>query len=140
MTTIAFRDGIMAADSMCVAGDVLTPGKKVFRRQGHLIGLAGDYVDARRYVEAFKTKDTKDLSGNFDILLWDGKHLYEDDKRNNPIRMSRMPYYAIGTGAAVAFGAMCMGATAKEAVAAAIMFDSNTNGRVVSLHLEKKVP
>lgn len=43
--------------------------------------------------------------------------------------------YAIGEGAPFAYGAMFMGATAEEAVAAAIDGSPHCNGHVVSLSL-----
>lgn len=45
------------------------------------------------------------------------------------------PYFAVGSGDEYALGAMCMGASAIEAVGAAIRFDPHSGGSITVLRI-----
>ncbi len=137
MTTIAFRDGVMAADTTGVSGGVIMPATKLVRKGGWIIGFSGEYLPAWRYLKVFDMKmPDQPASGDFELLIWDGNHLYEDDG-HGAVRIPPVPFYAIGGGAGPALGAMHMGASAKEATKIAVKIDAGTNGRVVSMKLGK---
>jgi hypothetical protein len=44
---------MVAADSHIVMGHLVAPNKKLFRVKNHIIGLAGDYSRALKFVEWF---------------------------------------------------------------------------------------
>lgn len=46
------------------------------------------------------------------------------------------PFFAVGSGAEIAIGAMAMGASAEQAVKIAAMYDTQTGGKVTVLSLE----
>ena len=149
MTTIAFRDGIMAADSQETNGDTKARCKKLFRKKDEdgqyvIIGTGGGSFTGMIYVDHFGTgkKRPDEISymyedEDFHNLIWDGKKLLEVNWMWRPIQV-QAPFYAIGSGAAAALGAMHMGATAKEAVQIAKKIDNNTGGLVVTASLRLK--
>jgi hypothetical protein len=139
MTVVIFRDGVMASDSGAFIGGVVTPwARKLIRgRSGIFYGGAGDGAavsDFFRWVEAGEdlgkmvVPQLRDDDSDFIILIWRpdwGLSLMtargEEDLRG-------CPYCAIGAGADVAYGALHHGATAVEAVEAAIAHSSNCAG------------
>ena len=144
MTTVAWRDGIMAADTQSIKGDMKAIGCiKLFkttntRGKTVLLGISGDYLEAMLYVEQYGgcfEEPPQKVTGDVDILIWDGKRLWEDSSLQHPVLVPKCKYYAVGSGASVAMGAMFMGASAKEAVSAAIAIDAMSGGRVVTMSL-----
>ena len=147
VTTVAFRDGIMAADSRyCETTVGITRGPKIFRKKVGkrevLIGIAGDDTFAAMlFVDWYGTnndalyKSITALDGDaFDILIWDGRKLFEASPRCRPCEIEES-YYAIGSGALHAITAMDCGKSAIQAVQMAARRDQHTGGRVVSQKL-----
>lgn len=145
MTTIAFKDGVMAADSRGNDENVgIVPIPKVFRKKikgkEYIFGVAGYWEGALMFVEWFRTRDNAlherlmKLSGDseFDVLIWDGKKLLYADQFMYLVEVTE-PYYALGSGAKHAITAMDCGRSARQAVQMAMKRDSNTGGRVVSM-------
>lgn len=145
MTTIAYKNGIMAADSMCTAESTfIGHAPKLYRLKNKaVLGAAGD-MDARA-VMALLEKATAytmparkalaetetDFSGImafpngrvFHIAVYQG----EGDKASQWIGQAYeldSPFFAIGTGESFALGAMKAGRSAEEAVKIACYFDS----------------
>jgi ATP-dependent protease HslVU (ClpYQ) peptidase subunit len=148
MTTIAFRDGIMAADTQeTTGGDLTARCKKLYRctdPKGRrvLIGTAGGSFSGMVYVDWFKkggerpnVLDNISSDEDFHNLIWDGKSLFEVNWLWRPIKVPRPKFFAIGSGAGAALGAMHMGASAKEAVAVAKKIDIYTGGAIVTMKL-----
>jgi len=147
VTTVAFKDGVMAADSRGNdenVGIVAIP--KVFRKKikgkEYIFGVAGYWEAALMFVEWFRTRDNAlherlmKLSGDgeFDVLIWDGKKLLAADQLMYPTEVTEA-YYALGSGAKHAITAMDCGKSARQAIQMAMKRDSNTGGRVVSMRL-----
>jgi hypothetical protein len=142
MTTIAFRDGIMAADSQESNGDTKGHCLKLFQKKDEegnetIIGTAGGSFSGMLYVEHFGTGKSRPEAvssvtedEDFHVLLWDGWHLYEVNRLWLPVRVPPCPFFAIGSGRAAALGAMHMGASAEEAVQVAKKIDNYTGGPV----------
>jgi ATP-dependent protease HslVU (ClpYQ) peptidase subunit len=126
MTIIAYRDGLMAADT-CVTDGFITSGMKLYKKQGHIIGFCGDVSQALVFVDWFfnqKKNRKPDLASE---TGWEAMVLNVDgvttwDRSLRPIPMDDH-FYAIGSGATLAIGAMEFGATAREAVAIACKRD-----------------
>jgi hypothetical protein len=151
MTTVAFKDGVMASDSRSVseAVGICAPCKKIYtvlvgkKKKPYLVGFAGHNSSCMMFLEWFKSRDealrTRILThcGNdkgFHAMIWDGKKLYDADELC-VVEVVDDEYYAIGSGAAHAITAMDCGKSAVEAVRFAIKRDINTGGRVVAVRL-----
>lgn len=130
MTTIAYRDGVMAADSGSWAGDASHgwADKLARAEDGTLYGIAGDAAEAEGFLSWVRggrngeppkpTYDADKKNSSFIVLVarpgdriglisGGGEERYD------------APYYAVGAGAPAAFGALFMGATAAQAIDAA---------------------
>lgn len=142
MTVVAYRDGLMSADSSCWIGDSeVTKIKKIYRIKNGLIGMAGDYHSIMRFVKWAKEGWDEDEFPENSILeaivvdpqgrvtLWEGAAYC-------PCPL-RAPYTAIGAGADFAMGAMFAGGTAEMAVRAAIKHNAKCSGPVSTYRLSK---
>ncbi|MDP9089183.1 MAG: hypothetical protein M3O26_10650 [Pseudomonadota bacterium] len=148
MTTVAFKDGVMASDSRYSDTSVgITKGPKIFRKKVGkkevLIGVAGaDVFAAMLFVDWYGTtadppKSLSSMDGDmFDILLWDGRRLYEANPHCRLCEIEE-PYYSIGSGAVHAITAMDCGKSAAQAVQMAIKRDINSGGRIVTARLDQ---
>lgn len=138
MTTIVYRDGIMAGDSRAYSGNFVVIGNKVkvFKIDDRLIGVSASQVGLPEEVlDWFRggmignLEDIIKIDENcmFQILSVDqhGAASYYNKSMHPANVMAE--YYAIGSGDTYALGALAQGATAKEAVLAASQFDSYTN-------------
>lgn len=152
MTTIAYANGVMAADTLMSRGREITTGaRKIFATGHYLVGFSGSYgvipalLDFLRGEEASTDGDATlfhkvwadkpDFAEDFSVLLVNrrGTVFYGGD--TPPVIVAR-PFEAIGTGAQFAIGAMAYGAGAKRAVKIATCLDAFTGGDVISLSLK----
>lgn len=144
MTTIAWKAGILAADTACVLDGIAYVGRvKICRRDdGSMAANAGpmDWGDAFRswflggeVGPAPKRGKGDEACGpvgcvfrpNGDVLLLADPEV--------GFSLIRPPYYALGSGHEIALGVMWHGGTAEEAVRAAIKHDPYTDGDVLVL-------
>lgn len=139
MTTIAYRDGVIAADTCMALGSVVIPGRVKIARalDGRLIGAAGasgfgDTFRTWALTEKGETPKVANDSVGFIVDLDGSIRIWDSDEGHGPFTV-RPPYYAVGTGAECAMGAMHYGAGAEDAVRAAIAHDKSTNGDVFVL-------
>lgn len=149
MTTIAFRDGIIAADSRLTYDTEhggsrkhictklyrkrITEGKKTF---DVIIGTAGMSSPALVFIDWYGTgKPIPDvllnIESDFTCLILRPDGLYEADQFCRPDRILE-DFYAVGSGAKEAMTAMRCGKSAVEAVRLAAQSDPYTGGRIVS--------
>lgn len=143
MTTIAYRDGALAADTLINSGSGGRAGFtcKIARGpKGTLGGSAGRLEDAalfRTWVERDCTGDQPSFSDGFDAILVrpDGWLCYVGEKGR--IVPFKAEFAAVGSGEQYAMGAMAAGASAEEAVRAAIQFDTGSGGEIVVLRREE---
>jgi|DEB19_MinimDraft_2_1074335.scaffolds.fasta_scaffold70073_1 ATP-dependent HslUV protease subunit HslV len=135
MTTIAYRDGIIAADTLTTSsGGILSRASvKIGGRGGVLWCTSGDSAWGKAFRDWISTgmkgevERPEEGSGatiflpNGDIVVY---HIngYE-------LRLG-LPFWAEGSGADFAIGAMQVGATAEQAVAAAMAWDHRTGGEI----------
>lgn len=138
MTTIAYRDGVLAADTLiCESDRRVGRVVKIMRRAGILAGVAGCLAHMQAFHSwfmggmigeppAMKTGErTSDA-----IIVHDGRILGLGELGWDVMKAN---YYAIGSGAGVALGAMASGATAEQAVQAAIELDVWSGGDITVL-------
>lgn len=148
MTVIAYRDGVMAADTMAVITDKRAKTaikflneQKLIRNRRWLIGMAGWSLPPNseliKWLET-KIKGKKRLPFNpykFELLVVGPFNKLEMITHDGGAMTISNSFYAIGSGAEFAIGAMAMGATAIEAVAVAIEWCPTCSGQVVSRSL-----
>jgi len=144
MTTIVYRDGIMAADTASVIHNYRMPEtvRKVFHRasDGALIGIIGDRAACHRLVawaiDDAEDPETQPGGSEATILrvLRDGTiSVFEGGGR---IDVAPAPFYANGSGLGIAYGALRHGASAVDAIAAAIAYDVWSGGVCYALDHE----
>jgi 20S proteasome alpha/beta subunit len=139
MTTIAYRDGVLAGDTQVTCGSTIDGYvAKVFRKGRLLYTTTGDSGLGdrfRQWVESGMEGDApemKDGDANANGLLFPGgdRVVWRYDK---VWATHHAPFFAYGSGSTIALGAMYAGATAEEAVRAAATRDTNTGGEVIAL-------
>lgn len=142
MTTVAFRNGVMASDreSNLHGAEV----DKVFCGEGGILyGIAGVLSKCRKVVDWLISQNTafpsdppdvgSDEDWNVLVAYPDGS-LFLYDWHLYPLQM-KAPFLAIGSGSGYAMGAMAAGASAKKAVEIASQFDSYTGSVVDTFKL-----
>lgn len=143
MTTIAYRDGVLAADSRAYSGDKVPIGSKtkVHRMaDGSLLGVSTTSVGGdqliRRWVEAgslpVASTDLKPDAFTALLVKPDGSVWYASDNMewSGPLTGE---FFAIGSGEQFALGALVMGASVERAVEAGIELDPWSAGPVTVL-------
>jgi hypothetical protein len=138
VTCVAWRGDTIAADSMSVIEDVKMDNEvKVAKRKGHLFGLAGDSMPPMDQAIAWYFKKNRGPFKPYKfslLVITPDKKVYELDEKNGQVLISA-PFYAVGSGAIGAICAMEVGATAEEAVAAAIKWVPTVGGKVITRKL-----
>ena len=141
MTTVAYRDGVLAADTLG-CGQFRRKCKKLHRVGDTIIGFSGNYSDCLHFVRWFENKDGALTFANFRndnsdapdvtaIVVCDGKaEKWTEHCQPTPIYES---FFAVGSGAQAAMAAMHMGASAEEAVKISMLVDPHTAGDVETL-------
>jgi 20S proteasome alpha/beta subunit len=141
MTTIAYRNGVLAADTRETEKDTIYSDRvrKVHKlRDGSLYAAAGSGEACEMLLQSLikRTKcpaplDVEALHVKPDGSLW-------VCAGNAWLPMDYEPYYAMGSGATVALAAMDAGADAVKAVRIAIKRNTHTGGRVQHVKLRRK--
>lgn len=145
MTTIAYRDGVLAADRRAYSGGKSPIGlkTKVERlKDGSLLGVSSTVVGASTQIRDWVERGCPlpapdDLQPeSFELLLIrpSGEVFYACNAPTltGPLEAA---FLAVGSGSDYALGAMSMGASAVEAVEVAASHDPWTGGGVNSLLL-----
>ena len=148
MSIIVYRRGVLAADTLITAGDLRAGySTKIARSpQGHMGGGAGSLEGCAAFLAWIRDGckgSPPDVGGEQDWLLvgppkrgareisyGTGKGLLAPMHPNGP---KGSTWAASGSGERIAAGALWMGATAVEAVEAAIALSSTCGGRVETL-------
>lgn len=135
MTTIAYKDGVIAYDSQITCGSTVTYDdyEKCHEVKGVKFFMCGKTCDYTKLQDAyFGAAVTKEVDAS--AIVADGEGLWcvgagvEDGFWKSPIPASAI--YAIGSGADHAITAMDMGATAYQAVQMAAKRDTGTGGMI----------
>lgn len=140
MTTIAYRRGVLASDSL-VTCNGLRDGyaQKIYRVGPLLVAGAGSAAICTRFVEWVRAGMKGESpwygedSGNSmiitpedQIVVWGSSGSWVSDS----------DFYALGSGERLALGAMAYGASAEEAVECAIRFDVYSGGPIKTVRRE----
>lgn len=141
MTAIAYRDGILAADSVAWCGDVAVPVIKKIARlpDGTLIAVAGDTAVCRWFKEEWPNLRNSDSptikEGELNALIvMSSGTVLECDHHLRPFEVIG-PFHALGAPHRFMAGAMHAGASAEEAVRLAILHTDGAGGEVQVEHL-----
>jgi ATP-dependent protease HslVU (ClpYQ) peptidase subunit len=133
MTVIVVRDGVMCCDTQ-VSGDDLYCGE--IRKWtavhpdigGGFAGFSGELGEASSALKAMADRQASGFSVDAGLWLKSDGTVCEKYGESDWFEY-QAPFYAIGSGQHIAFGALHMGATAAEAVSAAIALSSGCGGR-----------
>jgi hypothetical protein len=146
MTTIAFRDGIMAADTMMSQSVYRGRCLKITRTgAGDLVALCGDsgmahpfaaWIDAGLPRDGLPRMPTGTDFGAF-VAFADGRFAVFSEKCLP--QFVEAEFHAMGSGNEVAIGAMAMGASAEEAVKIACQFDPWSREPIQVEHLKLRL-
>ena len=133
MTTIAYRNGVLAADSRCMLGGWKStyPLPKLFRlKDGSVCGICGDYASGlafKDWLDSDHSNPRPTLAESTVIQMTvDGLTIHEDGA-SFPVTTE---FAAWGSGSPAANGALHMGADAVKAVQIAALLDDGTGGDV----------
>lgn len=145
MTTIAYKDGILAADTRAYGGGRTPIGSKTKIHRlddGSIFGCSSSCVGAdalvREWIENGCPNQRNETvkPENFELILVrpSGEVFYAHDNFSitGPIRTGKI---AVGSGKEFALGAMEMGAGALQAVECAARLDPWTGGSIETLKL-----
>jgi hypothetical protein len=138
MTAIAYRDGVMAADSHTVASDdsIKYSSNKLGRCGSYVFGVAGSMCPSNDTIKrwlfhgrSLRSKLPPMEGCDFSVLVAGPGGAILVDHTGGSEKIDA-PFWAIGTGAATCMGAMEMGASAQRAVAAAVKHAPMCHGPV----------
>lgn len=134
MTTIAYRDGVMASDSGCYTGGAehAWTRKLAAGKDGTLYGVTGGAAECETFltwVDAGEEAATRpiprqigaseDYRSSFAVLIAPAEGDITFLTAQGSERYPGAEYMAVGAGATVAFGALFAGASAEAAITAA---------------------
>lgn len=142
MTTIAYKAGVIAADSRCTEGNHIIPGKMRKLHElpdGSIYTFTGSVAHGMAMLDALLNgtkQPTWELGDTLAVrvmptgrvLIYEGEGVWFE-------QTSKIA--AWGSGAEFAYGAMEAGATAAEAVRIAIKHDSASGGPVRTIQVKK---
>ena len=142
MTTIVYKDGVLAGDSLYNAnGCAVSYNKKVYNIDDTLVGFSGDASVIEFFKSWVKENCDPDLLGelcvDYSVIIVPPKgskyYYYTHATGKTRYVCKKKDPLCLGSGSEVALGALQMGATAEEAVKASIAVDVYSGGRMYSV-------
>lgn len=133
MTTICYKDGIIAYDSQVTAGQTIVDYSCDKRKvvDGVSFFITGKPAHFNRLIDSYFGKGVDFDNLDLEAIVYDGKlWLVSIVNEKYHIEHIGSKPYAIGSGQDHAWTAMDLGCSAKEAVKMAILRDTGTGGRV----------
>jgi ATP-dependent protease HslVU (ClpYQ) peptidase subunit len=145
MTTIAYRDGVLAVDGRATRDNIVVEhrAKKVVRLEsGDVIAFAGSLSKFEPFVEWYqdRSKERPNLGnaegGTATAIVMTSDRILEFCAGG--VSEIVEPYCAWGSGTPAAMAAMVMGADARQAVLIASQVDIWTGGEIVAMERARK--
>jgi hypothetical protein len=139
MTTLAYKDGVLAADTKITGGSMTFYGPKMVRTPcGGMVAAAGLSASATAFLEWMGKGQKGKRPGVKEIdAIWvkgDGT-VWSINEHWPPVRIRG--FCAAGSGAMAAMAGMEMGLSAQAAVELACKIDPETGGPVDTMEVEK---
>lgn len=145
MTTIAYRDGVLAVDSMCSNNGWknFLPTKKIIHKCGRLFVICGEIASSIKAIDDIITTENSSSGMIFDlgdhstilelttigsIKIYEDKHYFSIERESD--------FISLGSGSPAAMGAMYAGASSYEAIAIASQLDTCTGGVIRCIRVE----
>lgn len=142
MTTIAFKDGLLAADTQITEGTVKYFGHKIeILPDGRVFTGAGDVIDGYNFLEWLQapTKKIPKLNKGFEAIIIDPEDgSYKKYQKDCIAVVHDDPIFSTGSGWILARAAMLLGLSAKDAVEFAGDVDIHTNKLVDTYDVKTK--
>lgn len=161
MTTVAYRSGIMAADSRCTAHKTVVGRiRKIYRlSNGGLYGHSGsadfrsilelvDKIKSPKFLPSVKEIAATQCEARGILVFPRGQAFYLDvdqesksgaDRWTGSIVEISEDFAAVGSGSDIALGALAHGASAERAVGIACRFDVDSGTPVMTMMLKQTV-
>jgi len=145
MTTIAYRNGIIAYDSRMTAFNIIVNDnfEKSFRQDGKALVYCGDVGDMQHFVECvFNNKNPdRELDCQAFVITSGVLHCVDVVEDNGTFRIREIPletdnYYAIGSGTRFALAYMDCGMSAVEAVSKTFTRDPFSGGKIRTINIK----
>ncbi len=151
MSTVVFRDGILAADTLMVQGSIKCPEgmNKVVMGKAHpviyaMAGRIAALAATVRIIESmpvppweggeYSAKPPLDSNDELAVFHRDGR-VFSVETDGWWFEPANVPFMALGSGAKAALGALHMGADAVRAVEVACLVDAFTGGPIVTMRV-----
>lgn len=144
MTTIAYREGVLAADTQMTTGDLKAYGRKLVYvpAKKAWVGFAGVLSDCQKFLDWFSDENPNvefDEDDDFSALvMYDDGRVECIDASCKAHRLEDDEFFALGSGSPAALAAMHMGADARRAVEIAVLVDVGTGGEIVTARVGAK--
>lgn len=145
MTTICYKENVLASDSLTTCGDIVFDNdvKKLVRVKIGWIGCCGETDAAEKLAMYLNGQGDESTTHNINvkaILMQDNGDTYYIASRGDTLHRSRVTSdcWAIGSGYEIALGAMSSGLSAIEAVKVAIERDIYSGGKIQSVKRGQK--
>ena len=144
MTAIAYKDGVMAADSMELCGKVtLSTVQKITRRSkdGALAGAAGYGPAGEAFLRAFEAGEDAEFKRSLPndegfgfeaIIAYADGAVWQVGQDGSRYKVNA-PFYVAGSAHEILVGAMAAGASAEQAVRIAVKYHASCGGDVAVL-------
>lgn len=145
MTVIVWDGVSIASDKMVCNGSTAQAVTKIFRIGSELMGLTGNLSIGMEMIEWYRegaqpekypTSNRTEDKGCSLIVIKGPRNVWKYESSPYPF-LFEAKYCAFGSGDQVALGALYMGATAAEAVQAAIIYESNCGCGIDELKFEE---
>jgi len=134
MTTIAYKEGVIAYDSRVCRGSMIitNAADKRCSKDGVLFFICGHVSDEEELMDAYLNKGSVSKGNDCTAFVVDDGAVWLVGTDNGELfkQPANVDGDAIGSGSPYAFGAMSMGATATEAVEVARARDVFTGGKI----------
>ena len=139
MTTIVYRSGVLASDSMCSDEEygIKVHSQKLWKVEDCLVGTAKGSYAGLVFIEWFKGNLADDCMWDLDvgddfeaIVIHPDKSVITYNRYLVPENHGKPKFFAIGSGSKCAYIALEMGASAERAVKESIKYDLWSGGEI----------
>lgn len=143
MTSIAYKDGIVAADSREIWAGSISRCAKLFRkrvaRRDVVFATAGDSYTGMIFVDWYGSGPTLpaafshlDKDDDFEVMILDRGKVFVANRHCRPLQID-LPFFALGSGTDACMAAMHCGKSAREAIRVACLIDPNSAPPIVTM-------